>query len=436
MLALPVYLRGSTYYLHTRINGKQFKRSLGTSDKQTAILQALTLLSAIMGTEKKIISVPKITKTYKVDLRSGVFEADGPEDHQRLIELLQNYQEFKKGFDQSYQEVLGILGTSPPNPQGGAVLRAQKNPSLRFRELIDKFFLLKKHLKQATKLSYENVADEISAFLGNPGIQNVQISDITRYLEFIAGKNSSRTLDNKAAVLNTLFNFAIAQGYYFGENPVKNRGLMPKSAKAKSGYAIFQTDEISRIFNNEFLKIAKEKDPDYYWTLILGLFTGCRISEITGLFASQVKKTESGIYYISIDDSKTKAGIREIPLPSSIVEELKNFLGNKKGQIFKYKMRLGKGSGNAVGKKFSRHMEVSDITRDKLVFHSLRKFSNDYFLKSGIAIEPRCQYFGHELENVNVSVYSQKFSVDELAKIVKPAQDGIAKIIGLKFDRN
>ena len=34
MLNLPVYLRGSTYYLHTRVYGKQAKRSLGTSDKK------------------------------------------------------------------------------------------------------------------------------------------------------------------------------------------------------------------------------------------------------------------------------------------------------------------------------------------------------------------------------------------------------------------
>lgn len=38
MLNLPIYLLGSCYYLHTRIGGKQIKRSLGTSYKRVATL--------------------------------------------------------------------------------------------------------------------------------------------------------------------------------------------------------------------------------------------------------------------------------------------------------------------------------------------------------------------------------------------------------------
>ena len=36
MLNLPIYLLGSSYYLHTRIAGKQFNRSLRTSYKREA----------------------------------------------------------------------------------------------------------------------------------------------------------------------------------------------------------------------------------------------------------------------------------------------------------------------------------------------------------------------------------------------------------------
>lgn len=423
MLALPIYLRGSTYYFHTRIAGRQFKRSLGTSDKKTAILQALTLYSAIMSSHKQSIKLPSVATSYQVDLRQGILKADGPEDHQRLLEALQALSVAS----------IPTLNQSPPAPEGGALKRPAPS-SLRLSELVDKFFLLKKHLKQATELSYRNIAADFAGFIGDRGIQDINISTVTRYLEFVALKNGARTLNNKAAVLNTLFSFAIAQGYYFGENPAKNRKLMPKSAMSSGGYAIFQPDEIERIYQSPFLADAKIKDKDYYWSLILGLFTGCRISEITGLTSKQIKEAPSGVCFISVEDSKTKAGIREIPLPPSIGMGLKEFANGKKGQIFKYKMRLGKGSGNAVGKKFARHLELAGVTRDKLVFHSLRKFTNDSFLKAGVPIEPRCQYLGHELENVNVSTYSQKFTVDELARIVKEAQQQLAKLAGVPFD--
>ena len=424
MLALPIYLRGSTYYFHTRIAGRQFKRSLKTSDKKTAILQALTLYSAIMSSRKKSIELPTVATSYQIDLRQGLLQADGPEDHQRLLEALQALSGAS----------IPTLNQSPPPPQGGASKSTAVPNSLRLSELVDKFFLLKKHLKQATELSYRNIANDFANFIGDRGIQDINISTVTRYLEFVALKNGARTLDYKAAVLNTLFSFAIAQGYYFGENPAKNRKLMPKSAKLNGGYAIFKPDEIERIYQAPFLAEAKIKDQDYYWSLILGLFTGCRISEITGLTANQIKDTPSGVCFISVEDSKTRAGIREIPLPPYIATGLKEFAKGKKGQLFKYKMRLGKGSGNAVGKKFSRHLELVGVEREKLVFHSLRKFANDTLLKAGVPIEPRCQYFGHEIDNVNVSTYSQKFTADELASIVKPAQDQIAKMAGLLFD--
>jgi hypothetical protein len=35
-LSLPVYFLGHTYVLHTRINGRQFKRSLKTADPKIA----------------------------------------------------------------------------------------------------------------------------------------------------------------------------------------------------------------------------------------------------------------------------------------------------------------------------------------------------------------------------------------------------------------
>lgn len=41
MLNLPMYFLGSSYYLHTRIDGKQVKRSLRTSYQRVAINASL-----------------------------------------------------------------------------------------------------------------------------------------------------------------------------------------------------------------------------------------------------------------------------------------------------------------------------------------------------------------------------------------------------------
>src|SRR5690606_30514153 len=120
-------------------------------------------------------------------------------------------------------------------------------------------------------------------------------------------------------------------------------------------------------------------------------------------------------------------------------DDFKAFIQQKKDKnagpnLFKYASREGKGAGNAVGKKFSRHMQEVKVNREKLVFHSLRKFLNDHFMKNGVEFEPRCQFFGHAVENVNVATYSSVYNVDDLAEITNSLQIGLlvdTKIIGM-----
>jgi hypothetical protein len=68
MLNLPIYLLGSRYYLHTRIAGKQVKRSLRTSYKREAIMRAIALL-----TTKHKKDIPA---KYELDTARGILKAD------------------------------------------------------------------------------------------------------------------------------------------------------------------------------------------------------------------------------------------------------------------------------------------------------------------------------------------------------------------------
>jgi hypothetical protein len=105
---------------------------------------------------------------------------------------------------------------------------------------------------------------------------------------------------------------------------------------------------------------------------------------------------------------------------------------NGKDRIFKYPEKLGKGSGNAVGKKFKRHLKEVGVDREKLVFHSLRKFLNDYLMKAGMPYEPRCQMIGHEIDDTNVSTYTGEFSVEELAAIMQEPISGLHNMSGMR----
>lgn len=338
---------------------------------------------------------------------------------------------------ESLKELLAGLGASvppPPQPPKGALEeRSSATHSLPLVELLDKFFLLKK-VKPATVTSYKNVVKEFTEFCRSKClIAEIMVSDITRYREFLAVKNNPRTIDNKMIVLKSLMNFAIDNGYLVGKNPVVAKNLQTKKQKLKEGHAIFEADEVKIYFQSERFKNEKINDSDYYWCLILEIFTGCRVGELTSLRVSQFKKSETGINYLQIRDAKTVAGIREIPIPESIFDNgFSKFIEGKSSTdlIFRYLDREGKGAGNAVGKKFSYQIKAEKIHRSKLVFHSLRKFLNDFFMKNNVQYELRCQYFGHEIDDTNVAVYSKVFNVEELFEGTNAARKKIANLVG------
>ena len=414
-LALPIYLLGSSYYIHTRINGQQVKRSLRTGFKREAIIRAIALLNTLsMSTPSK----------YELDLSKGILKSNGPEDHSRLLAAIE-----------AMKALHSSQATAPAPTAPNTIAAPLDDPTaLKLGELLEKFFLLRK-VKQATAQGYKNATEEFSKFLKNPPITRISTSDITRWQEHLATKgNVPRTIDGKVGVIKAIYNFAKKQGYTRNDNPAENRDLLTKKQKQRGGYAIFEKEEIDLLFRSEFFKEQQIKDPDYAHAVLLGLFTGCRISEITNLKKDQFKISSTGIPYITIRDSKTIAGIREVPLHPYIFGIMQTFIYTKTDKVFKYVEKEGKGSGNAVGKKFARNLESAGITRDKLVFHSLRKFVNNELLRHKVSLEHRCQFIGHELDHVNIAVYSNLINVDELANSVIPTFNAIVKIVDVYTD--
>ncbi len=361
--------------------------------------------------------LPMTIRKFEIDIGRGVFKSDGEDDHRRMQETIYSLEQ---------------VGAFAPRPVSKPAPRLEASSTgLRLADLVDKFFQLRKNLKPATALAYKTTAIRFSGFIGNPVITQIDRGDITRYQEDLAKYNGVRTIDNKIGVLSSLFSFAITQGYYFGENPATGRQLLTKKEKAAAGYAIFEKDEIKAIFDPTTLKGWRQTDPDFYFSTMLALISGCRISEITSLEASQIRSNP--VPHIKITASKTVAGIRDVPIPQVFFDELLAFIP-KTGPIFKYVLRLGKGSGNAVSQKFNRHLIEKKVKRPKLVFHSLRKFLNNLCLENDIPIEARCQFFGHELENVNVQTYTSKIQIEKMAAIFSPVQTKLLTTINYKVE--
>jgi hypothetical protein len=166
MLNLPIYLRGKNYYLHTRVACKQIKRSLQTFDKKTAIIRAVRLLELILSNpvSPEDFDLSRV-RTYEIDISKGIFRADGPEDHQMMMEALKAAQSIKNS---------NSLGNSALELRTSDVITTPKRKTgLNMPELLEKFFLLKSHLAPATILSYRKAVNEFSSFLKKQPIDNI-----------------------------------------------------------------------------------------------------------------------------------------------------------------------------------------------------------------------------------------------------------------------
>ena len=120
----------------------------------------------------------------------------------------------------------------------------------------------------------------------------------------------------------------------------------------------------------KLLDDAIERGDDQLAGLIrLGMWTGCRIEELCALKVEQVKDD-----YFSVDDAKTKAGWRDVPIHRELAQTMARLLeGSKDGYVLsgltvnKYGNR-----SNGIGKRFGR-LKTELGFGAQFVFHSIRK---------------------------------------------------------------
>ena len=421
---LPIYPRPETgiYCLHTSIRGKQFKRSLHTKDRQKAIIRAIPLLAKLRELDDMVIR--KFEIYISRGINQGIFKSDGTEqDNNALIKAIQALQAQPISYP---VQTPTQAPTQAPTQTPKQAIQASKQ--LKVSEVLNKMLTLRK-FDVRTKQQYTTNIKEFADFVNDVSVQEITVNEITEFQEHLIkkSKNSYRTIHNKITVLRSLFNFAIERGYYFYVNPCQGIKVLTPQQLKKSQYDIFTTQEIITVLSSPEFQREKVRDPDFYYCCLLSLITTLRAGEVSALKKNNILK-EDGITYIKLFNSKTSAGRREVPLPDfPIIDDFLEYVKHSKepdNKIFHYNERDGKGAGNAVGKKLKRLLlKLPAINKErKLVFHSLRKYFNDYMKKNKVMEEMRNQVMGHENSSINNSLYSNDFNLKELYEALSPLQ--------------
>lgn len=456
-IRLPIYLRGHTYVLHTRIAGRQFKRSLKTSDPRIAKLRAIEILGAACMTffprlSKPFSSIPdQEWRRFEMDAKSGLFKTDGTaEDHERMMQAFQEWKAWKEvesvgpipgGFPVPSQQPQAV--GNPPGPDaipdphfigaGSDMECKAKGPT--YSVVYADFVKLNPTASKGTKRDYEDTVNEFEKFANKPTISKISARTITDYMKWLATKgNTEPTIDKKIGALRALFNFGKKHGIVTGENFAAGRNLQSRKDKNSGGHKFYELDEIKEVMAcTQFHQLA-QTEPNFRLVAIAALLTGIRITALTTLGPGDFRKTVEDRPYISVGKDKTPAGIRKVPIPEALWQELKAYL-DQHGS-FGFKVREdGAGASDPVRKILNAHLAAIGAAHRGFTLHGLRKSLNQFFIDDDVSFEARCQFLGHDIDHVNLSVYGkgaakEKMNVDKLAQKVRPTQDRLMKLIG------
>jgi integrase len=426
MVSLPIYKRGNVYTLHTRINGRQVKLSLRTHDKWTAITRALEVLNA-MKFDKDPPLPPGFehlargpVKRYEVDAQRGIFKADGPEDHARMMEALKLAKDLQQ--------------PAPSAPAPVVIVQDSKPKGGRFTVLaMFSDYANKKQLKESSKREFEISAKQFNKHVNSRQLYQLTHTDIDTFIAKLTGEgNSKSTIDKKVGNLRTMINFVKKQRTFEGENITAEKNLLSKAERNNRGQKAQAVNDLVDIFNREEYRSLKDTSPSYYYINILAMITGMRISSVARLTAAEFKTTLDGIRYIDIDDDKTPTGRRDVCLPIDFHTEVKSFLTENNGFGLVERKEAGKGFSDPVRKMQNEYFELIGYGGRRFTAHAYRKTFNDYMIEEGVPLEIRCQLLGHAINHVNVEVYGKKkIPMKEVAKKVVPLQQRLLNHLGL-----
>lgn len=422
MVSLPVYKRGSVYYLHTRDkNNKQIKISLRTPFLQEARVKAIEILGDVM------------IKKFEVDISAGRFKTDGTEEDVKALTAFLKSAEYR---DATKRVDRLAIEKEQAKEKTNLEIREREAQIPKLSDVLEQMIQFKE-LKPSTAKSYRERLQKFINIQKDLQVHQVTKEKVLKVQEklllstVLDVKISRRSIDLIIQVVRSVMNFAKDRNYIKDHEIKDIKDLATKQEKKKNSYKNYTQSEIEKIIE-EFEKEKSEKKglkqknifKRFYVVFLLSLLTGARVSEVAGLKVGDIKRDAKNRPYFEVSDSKTAKGVRLVPFPEQVFKMgLDEIIANPGiDSLFGYKKSETKGYGNPVSNSYRRLLNKAGVIRKGLTFHSLRKFFNSYLHDNDITLEIREQMLGHENEGENSRTYTD-YTVEKLADKVNPIQE-------------
>lgn len=152
--------------------------------------------------------------------------------------------------------------------------------------------------------------------------------------------------------------------------------------------------------------------------ILIAIYTGARFSEIAGLTWDDIdfdaktitiNKTWDYHSHQGFLPTKTPHSVRTIRINSTLLNELKHFDSNQRGQIFA--TEISTASNHQVNRRLKAYLKTAGIDKPSFHFHSLRHTHVAYLLSQGVDLYAISKRLGHANMSITSNVYA--YFIDE-----------------------
>lgn len=201
-----------------------------------------------------------------------------------------------------------------------------------------------------------------------------------------------------------------------GVNPFEgHKYSKKKKASRKEKRQAWEVEDVIKLVAG-----AKQKNGDVnlHDLILLGAYTGARIEELSQLKVEDVK-SKDGVVFLSIDESKSNAGLRDIPVHNDILPLVQSLVERSPdGYLLPHEKITGNGErSSAIGKRFGR-LKTSLGYDGRYVFHSLRKTLSTLLERLGLHHNQAAEITGHEKIGETYGTYSAGLTINEKAELL------------------
>lgn len=254
--------------------------------------------------------------------------------------------------------------------------------------------------------------------VGDILLVNITRTDVTRFVRELKSNKSVQTIQNYLSGLNSIYEYARrCYDDIPDASPFTGHRLEAKST-VKS-YQPFTDEEITTL-----IKTASEDLRD---VILIGWYSGMRLNEIASLEISDVQEID-GVRCLRVKASKTKAGIRLVPIHSALTNIIEKYTRtNEQGQYGRYLLTKANAIKRADAKRgpwFSQQFtrlrnEVLPSATDRQCFHSLRGMFITCLDRQNIDDSRIAALVGHSQKTLAKQIYSQGAELEELKRIIE-----------------